>query len=238
MATLLLALAVTAGQTWRLESAQGPIYVFRPGGYKADRGGVCVYVHGLFNDVDSAWTEHQLPDQFTESNRNAIYVVPEAPVQPNDAVRWVSADALLKHVEAKLPGVLPKTGVTVAMGHSGAYRTIVEWLDEERIDEVVLVDGLYGNEDEYAAWLQAKPARRMILSVLTTQKWATPFLARFPDALVVDKFPRWVWPDDVKQKKIVAITGAQFGHMEQATGGKVLPVMLRATSLQRRRDKW
>jgi hypothetical protein len=225
-------------QVWRLESGQGPVYVFRPGGFRPERGGVVVYVHGLFNDVDSAWNEHSLQTQFTESNRNAIYVVPEAPVAANDAVRWMSLDALLAFVEARLPGVLPDTGATVAVGHSGAYRTIVEWLDSASLDEVVLVDGLYGNEEDYADWLMGGGQRRMILSVLTTEKWATPFLARFPEHVRLDHFPRWVWPEPVKTAKVVAITSDQYGHMAQATSGKVIPVMLRATSLQRRRDSW
>ncbi|MCC6808943.1 MAG: hypothetical protein IT381_16060 [Deltaproteobacteria bacterium] len=225
-------------QVWRLESAAGPVYVLRPGGYRPERGGVVVYVHGLFNDVDSAWSEHALQQQFVESNRNAIYVVPEAPVQPPDFVRWASLEALLDFVEVKLPGVLPNSGPTIAMGHSGAYRTIVEWLDEPRLQEVVLVDGLYGNEDDFATWAQSVPERRMLISVLTTQKWAEPFLARFPDAFITDKFPRWVWPEPAKSAKIVAINSDQYKHMELVTGGKVLPVMLRLTSLQRRRDSW
>lgn len=225
-------------QMWRLESPHGPLYVFRPGGYRHERGGLVVYVHGLFEDVDTVWREHEIQAQLTASNRNAVFIVPEAPVKPEDFVRWMSLGALIDFVEATLPGVLPNNGPTIAMGHSGAYRTIVEWIDEPRLQEIVLIDGLYGNEDDFATWVKAAPPHRMVISVLTTQKWATPFLAHFPDAPILKVFPKWVWPPAVQTAKVVAITSEQFGHMAQAKGGKVLPVMLRATSLQRRRDTW
>jgi hypothetical protein len=224
--------------SWRLKTPSGPVYVFRPGGYKPERGGIVVYVHGLYNDVDSAWREHKLSKQFVESNRNAIFVVPEAPVAANDAVKWRNVDALLEVVERQLPGVLPEVGPLVAMAHSGGYRTIVEWLSSPRLQEVVLVDGLYGGEEEYATWLNASPSHRMMLSILTTSKWADPFVERFREGVTVEHFPKWVWSEEAKAAKLVAIRSQQYDHMGLVTSGKVLPVMLRLTSLARRRDSW
>ena len=71
--SLLLQAKEPAGH-WRLETAEGPVHVYRPAGYEKKKAGVVVYVHGLYNNVDSAWDQHDLPAQFQESNRNAIFM--------------------------------------------------------------------------------------------------------------------------------------------------------------------
>jgi hypothetical protein len=220
---------------WRLETANGPVYVLRPPRYDAETAGIVVYVHGLFNDVDSAWDEHNLRDQFIEANRNAIFIVPEAPVAAEDAVRWPKLAELLDTVRKKLPKVLPEDAPVFAVGHSGAYRTIACWLDYPGLQHIVLVDGLYGNEEEYAAWVNAPSdvPHRFAMTVTTTWKWATPFLERFPDAVILPRIPDWVFPDRAKEARVVSMP-SQYEHMELIEDGKALPVMLRILPLKRR----
>jgi hypothetical protein len=219
---------------WRFETEHGPVHVFRPAGYERSKGGVVVYVHGLYNDVDSAWESHALPDQFQETNRNAIFIAPEAPVQGSDPVRWTDLQSLLDAVHAQRPDLLLDEGRLVAMGHSGAYRTIATWLKHPRLSEVILVDGLYGLIDEYTEWLKADADHRMMLTVLTTTKWATPFVARFPSSVRLAYIPKWTWPDAAKEAQLVHIWSHKFGHMEQVTDKQTIPVLMRLTRLSRR----
>src|SRR6266571_4841674 len=83
MTTLLLAFAlwgrVSGGEHWRIQTDHGPVHVFRPQGYDARAAGTLVYVHGLYADVDTAWRDHRLAEQFVASNRQALFIVPEAP---------------------------------------------------------------------------------------------------------------------------------------------------------------
>ncbi len=229
-----LAAAKEPKKHWRLETAEGPVHVFRPSGYEREKAGVAVYVHGLYSDIDSAWDEHRLGWQFQESNRNAIFIAPEAPVKGSDPTRWNELQSLLDAVHRALPALELDAGPFVVVGHSGAYRTIVQWLGHPRVNEIVLVDGLYGNEAEYAAWLQGNAERRMVMTVLTTTKWSTPFVARFPDSVRLEFIPRWTWPEHAKEAQLVHIWSHKFGHMEQITELRTLPVLLRLTRLVRR----
>lgn len=236
LAPLVMVSGTRAKAEWRIDTPAGPVRVFRPTGYDAKYAAVVVYVHGLYNDLDSAWTEHALAAQFEASNRHAIFIAPEAPVAAQDPVRFKDLGALLELVDAKLPGVLPADAPIVAVGHSGAYRTIVEWLGEPRLHEVILIDGMYGEVDAYAEWLSAatEPPHRMVLTILTTKKWASALLERFPDAVSLPHIPKWTWPEHAHGAQLVAITSQRFGHMEQITDQKTLPIVLRLTRLARR----
>src|ERR1051325_3224031 len=72
--------AVAAGRHVRIDGPRGPIHVWIPPSYHADTGATIVYVHGYFDDADTAWTGHQLPQQFALSALNALFIVPEAPI--------------------------------------------------------------------------------------------------------------------------------------------------------------
>src|SRR5512133_1400020 len=72
---LALALPVRADpvareQHFRLRSRHGPIHVWHPAGYDPKSAATVVYVHGYFADVDDAWSEYRLRDQFAASELN------------------------------------------------------------------------------------------------------------------------------------------------------------------------
>jgi len=219
---------------WRFDTRQGPVHVFRPAGYEREKGGVVIYVHGFYTNVDSAWEAHDLAAQFQESNRNAIFIAPEAPVAGGEPTRWNDLQDLLVLVHEKLPTLELKVGPLVAMGHSGADRSIGNWLADPALSEIVLVDGLYGLEEEYARWLSSDTNHRMVMTVLTTTKWSTPFVARFPDSVRLESIPKWTWPEEAKQARLVHIWSHKFGHMEQVTEKMTIPLLLRLTTLERR----
>src|SRR6185503_17480091 len=90
LALLLAASDVVAGgRHVRFETEHGAVHVWRPRGYDRATAGIVVYVHGYFTDVDKAWEEHALAEQFAASRQNALFIVPEAPAGKAEEVRWM-----------------------------------------------------------------------------------------------------------------------------------------------------
>src|ERR1044071_9179572 len=94
-----LAGAVAAGRHVRIDGPRGPIHVWIPASYRADTGATVVYVHGYFDDADTAWTGHQLAQQFALSALNALFVVPEAPVAQKVPINYPDLGELLRIVQ-------------------------------------------------------------------------------------------------------------------------------------------
>jgi hypothetical protein len=226
---------VEAGGThWRIESAHGPLHVWRPAGYRRGSAGVVVYVHGLFHDVDGAWRAHRLAEQFAASGRNALFIACEAPAAAEEyeqPPRWPDLDQL---IAAALDGAgLPAPpGPRVVVGHSGAYRTVVPWLASPSLTQLILLDALYGNQEEFRAWLDGA-GHTMTLVARGTVKWAEPF-ARDAGAVVRDAIPESFEELTPRERaaKLLYLR-AQYGHMELISDGKVLPVLLRRTTLKK-----
>lgn len=221
---------VAGGTHWRLATPRGPVHVWRPPGLDLRTAGILVYVHGYYTDVDVAWARHRLPEQFRLSRRNAIFVAPEAPVGDHERVRWNDLEELLSTV--RRAGVSLPAGPVVAMGHSGGFRTIVPWLGSARLEQVILLDGLYNNEADFAAWLAGVSAgrapRRMVLVAFETTERSEAFAAGFPDALVRDVVPES--PGEFRRRERetrLLLLRSQFDHMGMVTGGQVIPVLAR-----------
>jgi hypothetical protein len=123
----------------------------------------------------------------------------------------------------------------VAVGHSGAYTTLVRWLDYRELDTVNLLDGLNGHEETFEHWLYRSPGaadKRLILVAADTLRWTEPFARRNQGVATLDLVPESY--DDVgaaARRAKVLYMRSQYGHMEIITRGKVLPVALRLTRL-------
>lgn len=219
--------AVAAGRHVRIDGPRGPIHVWIPPSYHADTGATVVYVHGYFDDADTAWTGHQLPQQFALSALNAVFVVPEAPVAQKTPINYPDLGELLRLVE-DATGVSRGAALTVAVGHSGAFRTLQTWLDEPLLDQLVMVDAMYGDDDAIVGWFKASPRHRLILvgedTLLATESVAD----RLPETATVDRFPPTydTWPAAARTARSVYVR-AQFMHMPLVTEGIVLPSLLR-----------
>src|SRR5688572_5755301 len=116
------------GEHWRFETWNGPVHVWRPSGYDPQTAGTVVYVHGYYVTVDKAWREHRLAEQFAASGLNALFIAPEAPTGGQQEILWPGLGTLLVEVEKHIALTIPP-GPLVAIGHSGAWRTVREWLD-------------------------------------------------------------------------------------------------------------
>ncbi len=224
--------AVAAGRHWRREPAAGRVHVWAPAGYPADGAATVLYVHGYYTDVDQAWANHRLAEQFALSSINALFIAPEAPSGSRQGVNWPELTSLLTTVAAAID--LPRPmGVTVAIGHSGGHRTVDRWLEHPGLDLVIAMDSSYGNVGELKAWLDASAEHRLIMIGDDTLRW-TEELAAAAEAelgtavVTLDRFPEddRGLPAEARGARLVYVR-SQFGHMPLVTDGVALPMVLR-----------
>jgi hypothetical protein len=222
-----VASAVAAGRHVRIDGPRGPIHVWIPASYRADTGATVLYVHGYFDDADTAWIGHQLPQQFALSALNALFIVPEAPVAQRVPLNYPDLGELLRLVE-DATGVARGAALTVAVGHSGAYRTLQAWLDEPLLDQLVMIDAMYGDEDAILGWFRASPRRRLLFVGEDTLLGTESIADKLPETLTIDRVPPTydTWPAAAKTARAVYVR-AQYPHMPLITDGIVLPSLLR-----------
>ncbi len=232
-----IAEAVAAGTHVRIDGPRGPIHVWIPAGYHADTGATILYVHGYFDDADTAWVGHQLPEQFAMSGLNAMFIAPEAPIAQKIPINYPDLGEVIRLAE-DATGATRGAALTAAIGHSGAFRTLHAWLDEPTLDHITMVDALYGFEDDFATWLRASPRHRMITigedTILGTESFERKFRK---DTLTIDRVPPEydLWPPAAKTVKHLYVR-AQFYHMPLVTDGIVLPSVLRLLPVERLAD--
>lgn len=209
------------GEHARIETERGPVHVWTPAGYDPSTAITVVFVHGYRTEVDEAWVRFRLPEQFALSGLNAMFVVPAAPSGKDAPLVWPSLHALLATVTVHL-GVRMPTRRLVAVGHSGAYRTLVSWLDSPKLDALVLLDAVYG-EYRFARWVRANKRRRLINIAYETARFSERMHRALPETRRVDGLPREGFPD---ARIVYARTDA--GHWSLVTDGVALPLALRA----------
>ncbi|MCW5802225.1 MAG: hypothetical protein KIT31_07540 [Deltaproteobacteria bacterium] len=217
---------VAEGQHWRLTTPRGPVHVWIPKGYRARGAETIVYVHGFYVNVDQAWEDYHLPRQFAAATINAAFIACEAPSGPTQAVSWTKLGPLLDAVEEGIAQKLPRRRI-VTVGHSGAYRTLLGWLDEPLLDTVVLFDAAYGDIEKYRTWVNGGPKRRLIDVGDDTRAWTDELHRRLPESVILDGFPsvdEGIPPAAAKAK--VLYIKSTLGHFPLVTGGIALPMIL------------
>jgi hypothetical protein len=211
----------------------GAIHVWTPDGYDAAHAGVVVYVHGYFANVDDAWRDYKLAHQFADSGLDAMFIACEAPQDADEDVSWPSLAALLDRVDADPSLELPD-GPVIAVGHSGAHRTLTDWLGDPDLDTLVLLDALYGQVSEVESWVTSSPDHRLIDVSVITRPYAEQLHAQLPETVVYEGLPS-VRADHAKSARSARIVHvrARIGHMPLVTNGKALPTVLRTLRLPR-----
>jgi hypothetical protein len=213
---------------------KGPVHVWRPRGYKAQTAATIIYVHGFYTDVDRAMVEHNLTSQFRDSGRNALFIVPETRSGGRDPIYWPDLDVLLTTVTKRLKVELPK-GPIIVVGHSGAYKTIASWLTHEQLAQVLLVDGLYGSDDDFGKWLapakdgeKALMPRQLVLVGYDTQTRVEWFSRKHGVALTFDTLPYLYdeLPVAAKRAPLISLQSERFDHMGLITQGRLVPWLL------------
>jgi len=144
------------------------VAIFIPKGFKpAEKINIVVYFHGWNNNIDSACAQFDLIEQFSESNKNAIFVFPEGPKNSPDSYggRLEEKDGLknliddiLKFLKEKKKIISSTVGNIILAGHSGAYLVISFCLMHggltKRISDVILFDALYGETEKFVHWIE------------------------------------------------------------------------------------
>lgn len=219
-----LARVVAAGRHVRLETTRGPVHLWTPPGYAPATAITIVYVHGYHQDADTVWAEHRLPEQFALSGINALFVVPEAPIGKRDPIAWRSASAVLGEVKQALGEPLPRK--LAVIGHSGAYRTIIQWLADPRLDSVVLLDAAYVDVRPYRAWVVRSKQHRFLNVSIDTVRWSDRLHRTLPSSKIIDGFPREI-TEELRTARILYVR-SDIGHWPLVTEGVALPAMVRA----------
>jgi hypothetical protein len=212
---------VRAGQHWRLDTARGPVHVWIPAGYDAQTAAAVVFVHGYHIDIDTAWTAHRLPEQFALSGLNAMFIAPAAPSGKRMALVWPSLAELRRAVAAGVDVAMPASRL-VAVGHSGAYRTLAMWLGNPALDTVILLDAVYG-EMRFQPWARGAPHRRLVNIAYETWRYSEWMHRGLPDTVRLDALPT-----DALPVARVLLVRTDVGHFPLVTDGVAIPLALRA----------
>jgi hypothetical protein len=225
---------VEGGKHWRIQTDEGAVHVWVPAGYDRATAGTVVYVHGYYTDADGAWRDYHLARQFRQSRQNAIFVVPDAPAGNEQEVRWPALTDLRRAVNRaniKLPD-----GPTIVMGHSGAFRTVMKWVDHKLVQQVILLDAMYGGEkafDDFIATGKRADHHKLVVVGSDTSVKSQTFVKKYPFAVARDSMPTSSAGFTRREQRCKLLyVRSQFGHMQIVTGGKVIPTLLRVTPLR------
>lgn len=212
---------VAAGRHWRLDTARGAVHVWIPAGYDPVTAAAVVFVHGYWIGVDEAWESYRLAQQFALAGIDAMFIAPEAPAAKWEAIAWPSLAGLLQAVSAQVDVAMPARRL-VAVGHSGAYRTLARWLATPALDTIVQLDALY-TEYGLLSWMRASAQHRLVNIVYETGRYSDYLHRRLPGTRRVDGLP----PGGLPDARILYVR-TDVGHWQLVTDGVALPLALRA----------
>lgn len=225
---------LAGGTHWRVKTDAGALHVWIPPGYDRATAGTVVYVHGYHTDADGAWRDHDLAKQFRASGQNALFVVPDAPSGNGEEVKWPALADLRKAV-ARANIRIPD-GPTIVIGHSGAFRTVMKWVDHRAVAKIILLDALYAGQkafDEFISSGKNADDHRLIMVGSDTAESSKGFVSKYKFAVTREKLPASA--DDFSKKERGAkllYVRSQYDHMSMVTNGKVIPLLLKVTPLK------
>ncbi|MDB4960615.1 MAG: hypothetical protein JWP01_614 [Myxococcales bacterium] len=225
---------VAGGKHWRIKTAQGAVHVWVPANYDRETAGTVVYVHGYWTDADGAWKDHELARQFRASRQNALFIVPDAPSNNDEQVMWPALTDLRRAVtraNIKLPD-----GPVIVIGHSGAFRTVMQWVDHRAVDQIILLDAMYAGErafDEFIKTGKRADDHKLIVVAASTAQGSRAFTNKYKFSVAREKVPADLngFAKRERSAKLLYIH-SQYEHMAIVTSKKVIPLLLRVTPLK------
>jgi len=143
---------------------------FRP----AEKVDFVIHFHGWRHEVAGTLDQYQLIQQFADSGKNAVLIVPQGPYMAPDSFGGKLEDmngfaAFMGEAVDKLraSGALGQSpleiGNIILSCHSGGYHVVAAILDHgglpEKISEVWLFDALYGNTENFVGWQKNQQGR-------------------------------------------------------------------------------
>ena len=216
------------GLHWRCITDRGALHIWVPFEYEERGAGVVLYVHGYAVNVDEAWRDYGLARQFRMSQRNAVFILPEAPKGKADEVSWPSLQDL--RAEVKRCGFNLPRGPWVAMGHSAAYRTLKRWVRDRYVRCMILLDALYAGQAYFKIFVE-RPRTKMILVSTETSEHSLAFSERFSDTLRYSKLPLAKDLDLKARRARLLYFKSTLTHHEVAASGAVTPRVLQIIDL-------
>ncbi|MDB6023345.1 MAG: hypothetical protein JWQ04_3202 [Pedosphaera sp.] len=152
------------------------VAIFVPKGFRPTaKVDLVVHFHGWRHHIENTLAEYQLIEQFVESGRNAILIVPQGPYDAPDSFGGKLEDAggfqrFMGDVMDTLrqQGVITNSvlGSIILSGHSGGYQVISSIVARgglsEQVKEVWLFDALYARREQFSDWFLHYPGRRLI----------------------------------------------------------------------------
>lgn len=155
--------------------ADSTVAIFIPKGFRPGaRVDVVVHFHGWRNTVAGSLGQFRLAEQFAESGRKAILVVPEGPHHAPDSFggkfedeggfrRFMAELAATLRREKDFAAAEFSLGRIILSGHSGGYQVMSAILTrggmEAAIAEVWLFDALYGQTEQFRVWADRSRGR-------------------------------------------------------------------------------
>ena len=225
---------VAGGTHWRIKTRAGAVHVWVPANYDRATAGTVVYVHGYWTDADGAWREHRLARQFRASRQNAMFIVPDAPSANEDSVKWPALKDLRKAI-ARANIRIPD-GPTIVIGHSGAFRTIMQWVDHRAVEQIILLDAMYAGESAFNEFIKTgkrADQHKLIVVAAGTAQSSESFAKKYKFAVAREKMPSSYdgFTKRERRAKLLYVR-SQFEHNAIVTSGKVIPLLLRLTALK------
>ena len=168
------------------------------------------------------------------SRQNALFIVPDAPSGNDEQVKWPALTDLRRAVTRGGNIRLPD-GPTIVVGHSGAFRTVMKWVDHKVVAQVILLDALYGGQrafDDFISSGKRAGHHKLIVVGSDTAEESVSFTRRYPFAVTRDRMPGSAADFSKREKRArLLYIRSQYGHMQIVDGGRVLPTLLRLTPL-------
>lgn len=184
------------------------VAIFVPKGFRPGKTvDLVFYFHGWMNNIDSAFAQYRIIEQFSESNKNAILVHPEGPrnapdsfggkLEEADTFRRLVGDVIAKLQSDKLIQETSVPGRIVLAGHSGAYRVMAFILMRggltKNIHEVYLFDALYGETEKFAYWIDHSKGR--LINIFTAEGGTRGESLNLLDCLRAWQIPAFAAPE-------------------------------------------
>ncbi|MFH1213803.1 MAG: hypothetical protein V1681_06925 [Candidatus Neomarinimicrobiota bacterium] len=210
-----------------------------------------VYFHGWWNNLDSVLRTFKIVDQFIETKKNAVLVIPQGPRNAPDSFggQLEEQDGFKKMLD-EIADILfhisltetRQVGNIILAGHSGAYRVMSFILLRggytDRIKEVYLFDALYGQTEKYAYWLDHSKGK--LIDIYTPEggtkyesenlmadltAWKIPFLSVGETALTSEQLRdnRIIFISSQQEHNAVVSQTENFRRFLEASSLKINP---------------
>ncbi|MEJ7599908.1 MAG: hypothetical protein WKG01_18525, partial [Kofleriaceae bacterium] len=162
------------------------------------------------------------------------FIVPDAPANMDESVHWPALSDLRRAItrgNIKMPD-----GPVVVMGHSGAFRTVMQWVDHRMVDQIILLDAMYGGEHAFDDFIKSgkrADSHKMIVVGASVAQESSAFINRYKFAKAREKVPEYMsgFTKEERRAKLLYIH-SQYSHMPIVTNRKVIPLLLKVTRLK------